>query len=205
MTQINFNTSLNKSSLSWIRKSQVGATLIECLIVLSIMAALVGAISSAMILTFKSYNGEFITEREILEGQRAALELEYYSQRALRIYFSDINNNPTYLANGTPAGYVVQLLQPEGNWVSFAMAPNSPQVGNLQQCTLEIIIGNVPDASGNVQPAKSYIFSTSAIFDTAAIPYPFWSTAIGGLAYSWKIPTPATGDITMGGATFLGL
>jgi len=77
-------------------------TLVELLLVVSVVAALLVSISSALILIVKSYSGEYELEALERQSQRGAMELEYFAGRAISFQMvgSDgiILNQPPYLS-----------------------------------------------------------------------------------------------------------
>jgi prepilin-type N-terminal cleavage/methylation domain-containing protein len=97
-----------------------GVTLIECLVVITILAGLIAAVGSSFTMTLKSYVGEYAAEGSELESQRAALEIEYFASRAVNtVIMADPANSTTTGYFPNLGGTRVELTQPNGDIVAF--------------------------------------------------------------------------------------
>lgn len=162
--------------------SQSGVTLIECLTVLTVLAALIAAVATSFILTLKSYVGEYKSEAVELEVQRAAMEFEYYTAKSWKV---DILDNGVISSEGNQ----VDLYQPDGTIVSFTYTPTS-SLGAKEVGTLSVSM-----------PSANYLYSTNVTFDpNATSSKPFWISFEGSIGYRWGADTPS-GAVKMGGST----
>jgi type II secretory pathway pseudopilin PulG len=161
---------------------QLGVTLIETLVVLTVLSGLIASIGVSFAFTLKSYTGEYRSEAVELEASRAALELEYYATASKRIEIFDGS-----LA--AESGNRVVLTQPNDTQYTFRYVPTGAK-GNL--------IIDLPDGT-------SYIFSTNIILvPTAVSDNVFWTSSEGALSYFWAVDTPS-GRVRMGGSTLPGI
>jgi prepilin-type N-terminal cleavage/methylation domain-containing protein len=174
------------------RKQIAGVTLIECLAVLTILAGLVAAVGSSFILTLKSYVGEYSSEAVELESQRAALELEYYAARAVRMEILDGG------VSGSSGAQInlYQDLTNTANVVSFVYTPD------LTRCTGTYGVGVSQVGSLAISASGSYyVYSTNVVFTPVAGSLrPFVTSSDGGVSFRWTIST-SSGPVKMGGTT----
>jgi type II secretory pathway pseudopilin PulG len=157
-----------------------GVTLIETLVVLTILSGLIAAVGVSFIVTLRSYAGEYKSEAIELEASRAALELEYYASHARRIVI---------YAGTAPStsGNWVELTQLDGSVYNFEYVPGSP-TGSL------VLTG----------PGIDYTFSTNIlVIPTAASPNIFWLSPEGSLSYYWAVDTPS-GRVNTAGSVLPG-
>jgi len=159
-----------------------GVTLIETLVVITVLAGLIAAVGASFTITLKSYTGEYKGEAVELEASRAALELEYYVAHARRV---EILNGTTV----TNAGNQVVAYMPNNLQYTFTYTPSGGK-GSL-------VLG-LPDGT-------SYTFSTNLVLEpTAASSTVFWLSPEGSLSYQWAVDTPS-GRVNMGGSTLPGI
>jgi hypothetical protein len=190
----------NRSSFSSFGSIQ-GTSLLECLIVVGIIAGLIAAVGSAFILTLRSYTGAYTTESLQLEGHRAAVELNYYLSAAKTAEVSDANlaSNFTLPVAGNLSGTQLDLGLMDGvTTVSFYFYPNQSSTASLYRGSL---IGTLRS------PTKSwsYIYTTNALYSpTAGCNRPFSINSNGAVEFSWKLYTE-NGTAQMGGVTPIGL
>lgn len=201
------HTKFNKNR----RKS--GVTLIECLVVLSILAGLIAAVGASFTMVLKSYVGEYASEGSELESQRAALELEYFASKAINTKIMADPANPTTTGYTTDylGGTRVELTRPNGTIVVFqyratgVVGPNGAVTPISGEHGYPAGITYIGELGINIR-GEAYVYTTKAKF----VPlnnwrYPFKASSDGGLAFRWTIPTPASGDINVGGSVPLGL
>jgi prepilin-type N-terminal cleavage/methylation domain-containing protein len=184
------------------KKSCAGVTLIECLVVLTILAALSAAVGTSFVMTLKSYVGEFEAEALELESQRAALELEYYAARATDIKILSWDHPSTSARSFSPVlgGTRVELTQPDGSIITFQYTPRPESPKGFTAGVYETGFLGV-----NIQ-GNTYTYGSQVKFlPVSGWRYPFQVSNEGGLAYRWEIPTPASGNIKMGGAVLPGI
>ena len=177
--------------LGRLRSHPAGYTLIEALTVISVVAVLIATVGSSLVLVLKSYVGEFRTDALELESQRAALELEYYAARAVKIEIFDGSTLSS-------AGSQVFLHQFDGTVVAFDYLPDPGRApcafiaGDEEIGELAILLTG---------PDREYVYSGNIRFlPTDDSRFPFWRTSNGGLGYRWHIET-ASGPNYMGGST----
>lgn len=174
-----------------------GVTLIECLVVLTILAGLIAAVGTSFTMSLKSYVGEHAAEAIELESQRAALELEHFASRAIniRIMADPANSSTTGYESGVLGGTRVELTQPNYEIIAFQFRPVQVLSDGTQVGELGINRQNTP-----------YVYTTNARFKpTADWYYPFQVSQEGGVSFRWTVPTPASGDIKVGGSVLPGI
>lgn len=188
------------------KSSNSGVTLVECLIVLTILAGLIASIGASFIVTLKSYVGEYAAEAIELESQRAALELEFFAARAkdVRILSYDHPSTTAVGYDPTLGGTRVELTQPDDSVIVFQYTPatngNGSFTTNLEVTGFLAIL--IPDGTNNI----TYTYGSEIKFmPLANWRYPFQVSAEGGFSYRWSVPTPASGNVTMGGSVMPGL
>jgi prepilin-type N-terminal cleavage/methylation domain-containing protein len=192
--------------------SNSGVTLIECLVVLTILSALIAAVGTSFTMSLKSYVGEYASEGPELEAQRAALEIEYFASRAVNIEIMGDPLNPiTTGYNPFLGGTRVELTQPDGSVVAFQYRAKGVVQGDG---SIQPIAGTPDYTAGltytgelgiNIQ-GNPYVYTKKAKFTPLANwRYPFQVSKEGGLAFRWTVPTPSAGDVTFGGTATLGL
>jgi hypothetical protein len=167
-----------------------GVTLIETLVVVSILAGLIAGVGATFIVTMKSYVGEYQSEAIELEAQRAAMEMEYFISHSQRML---IMNGSTPSINGDR----ILLYQPAnafgGNPLAFSFTPREAVPGGWK--------GSL---SITKEDYTTYTYSTNIMYFTNANrPNFFWVSVEGSIGYSYAIDTPS-GRMYMGGSTLPG-
>lgn len=181
-------------------RKDLGVTLIECLVVISIMAGLIAAVGSSFTMSLKSYVGEYSAEGSELESQRAALELEYFASRAvdIKIIADPAFPSTTDYSSGYLGGTRVELRQPDDSVVAF-------QFRSTNGSSYTAGVKHIGQLGINID-GNPYVFTKRAQFvPSSSWRYPFQVSTEGGLAFRWTVPTPASGDINVGGSVNPGL
>lgn len=169
-----------------VRTVESGVTLIETLVVVTVLAGLIASVGVSYIITLRSYVGEYKSEALELEASRAALELEYYVAHAKKV---DIYNGGAISSSGNS----VNLLQLDNTTYTFTYAPTGAVAGGSSSGSLTI--------SG---PDVYYVYSTNIIsVVTPSFPHVFWVSPEGAISYHWAIDTPS-GRASMAGSTLPG-
>jgi len=167
-----------------------GFTLVECLMVVSVIGGLLAAITSVFLLTLKGYTGEYEVEAVEVQSQRAAVELDYFIRRAVSVEIAD---------PGAFSGNRLRLLQPRSTSlvggvplgvVEFAFTPNSNRSSSTEQVgELSItLMGNTYVYSGDIRtPIHSGV--ARRVFELSRE---------GGLVYRWEVASLGSGVLTEG-------
>jgi len=178
-----------------------GVTLIECLVVLTILASLIAAVGTSFTMSLKSYVGEYASEAVELESQRAALELEYFASRAVDVRIMPVAglSGTSGYESGVLGGRRVELLQPNGNTIAFEYQVTGSTVDSAGRTTQ---VGNL----GIDMLGEDYYYSTNVWFTPiTGWVYPFQVSNEGGLSFRWSVPTPTAGEIKVGGSVSPGI
>jgi prepilin-type N-terminal cleavage/methylation domain-containing protein len=189
-----------------------GVTLIECLVVITILAGLIAAVGSSFTMTLKSYVGEYAAEGSELESQRAALEIEYFASRAVNtVIMADPANSTTTGYFPNLGGTRVELTQPNGDIVAFQYRATGVVAADGTITPISGVHGYpggityIGDLGVNIRGYAYYYTRKAKFVPQNNWRYPFQVSSEGGLAFRWSVPTPNSGDIYAGGAVTPGL
>ena len=162
-----------------------GVTLVELLIVTTVMGVLIATVGSTLVLAFRSFSGQGKQEAKEIEGQRACMDVHYYLSNAVSFGISD----SVVLAGifGSPApnsGTTLSLRQGDGSTVLFVFSPDSTKTTELS--SIACAVGSLAIQIGGV----SYTYSDEVYVPCAGLSgRPFSVSATGGVNYYWGIPT----------------
>jgi hypothetical protein len=160
-------------------------TLVELLIVTTVMGFLVATAGSSLVLAFRSFSGQGELEFKEIQGQRACMDLHYYLSNAVSFSISDnADLASVFGAADADSGTTLSLIQGDGSTVVFSFVPDVVKTTALSSITCAV--GRLGIEVGGV----SYIYCDDVFVPCAGSGgRPFSVSVTGGVNYHWGVPS----------------
>ena len=171
------------------RKDDRGFTLVELLIVSVLIPIIVGAISLALLATFRVQTG--ITDRLSSTGDSQAVSAAFFPDVQRSTYITT-NSSPSVQCGADPPTLSLEWILPTqfATIVSYSVVPNGIMVAGIPQYAL------VRNECTNVQPSTGFPNGTAPpVIDTPTSSIAVSQNVAGPLS-SWSVGGPLTATVT---------